>query len=213
MHTQIAYRGKIKYDEATAKAYQERPPRQHAAEIALIDRVLRAMPTCRTMLDLPCGAGRVSLHLAQRGYAVTCADNSASMLELTRRVLEQNGLDCAVDPQDIEALTYNDRQFDAILCFRLFHHFPTPEIRQRAVAELTRVARRYVALSYFSPWSATSVKRRLRAALGGRPSQKCATPCSEVCAYFTPHGFRLVADFARSPLLHTLHVALFERVQ
>jgi len=213
MHMQIAYRGKTKYDEATARAYQERPRRQHAAEMALIDRVLQAMPACRTILDLPCGAGRASLHLARRGYALTCADNSAAMLQLTRHLLAQEGLDCAVDQQDVEALSYNDRHFDAILCFRLFHHFPTPEIRQRAVAELTRVARRYVAVSYFSPWSATSLKRRLRAALGGRPSQKFATPRSEVCAYFTAQGFRLVGDFARNRLLHTLHVALFERAR
>lgn len=211
MQTQIAYHGKTKYDASTAAAYQDRPARQHAAEIALIDRVLRAMPGVQTMLDLPCGAGRISRHLAKRGYAVTCADNSTAMLQLTRRVLSQDGLDCAVDRQDIEALSYNDHQFDAILCFRLFHHFPNPEIRQRSVAELCRVAGRYVALSYFSPWSATSMKRRLRAALGGRPSQKYATPLSEVSAYFAAQGFTRVGHFARSPLLHTLHVALFER--
>ncbi len=211
MPTQVTYPGKTKYDALAAAAYQDRPARQHAAEIALINRLLRAMPVGQRILDLPCGAGRVSLHLAKRGYTVVGADHSAAMLQIARRVLSQNGLHCPVDQQDIEALTYNDRQFDAILCFRLFHHFPTPEVRRRAVAELCRVADHHVAISYFSPWSATSAKRRLRALLGGRPSQKYATPLSEVSAYFAAQGFRLVSDFPRSRFFHTLHVALFER--
>jgi hypothetical protein len=79
------------------------------------------------------------------------------------------------------------------------------------VTELCRVARQYVALSYFSPASVTSVKRQIRAAIGGRRSDKHPTPLSEVQGYFTKAGFRLVKDFAQMPLIHTLHLAVFER--
>lgn len=213
MQEVVAYRGKIKYDIQTALAYKDRPPRQQAAEIALIDRVFRWVPKTHRTLDLPCGGGRVSVHLARNGYQVSCADNSDAMLEIARRFVEENHLACPVDQQDVEALTYSNRQFDTVICFRLFHHFPTSAIRQKAVAELCRVAGSYVALSYFSPLSVTSLKRRLRSALGGRASQKLATPRAEVEAYFRSQGFRLVKDFARSPFLHTLHLALFERAE
>lgn len=213
MQDDVEYRGRVKYDAPTALAYKARPPRQHAAEMALIDKVFREIPKDHRVLDLPCGAGRVSVHLARQGYRLSCGDYSDAMLAITRDHVRESGFDCPVEKQDIEALTYADRQFDTVLCFRLFHHFPNPRIRQQAVSELCRVAGKYVALSYFSPLSITSFKRRLRSSFGGRPSQKLATPLAEVEGYFRHQGYKLVRDFARSPLLHTLHVALFERVR
>ena len=36
-----------------------------------------------------------------------------------------------IERQDIEAMTYADKAFDTIVCFRLFHHFPDRAIRAR----------------------------------------------------------------------------------
>jgi hypothetical protein len=33
-----------------------------------------------------------------------------------------------------------------------------------------------------------------------------------VAGYFAQAGFKLARDFAQLPLIHTLHIALFERV-
>jgi len=211
MRSDVRYRGKEKYDRSTALAYTDRPLKQHAAEMALIDRVFRHIPQAHRVLDLPCGGGRVAVHLARMGYQVTGADHSPAMVEIARHTLDANSLACPVDQQDIEALTYADRQFDTIVCFRLFHHFPNAEIRQKAVSELCRVAASYVALSYFSPLSLTSLRTRLRMALGGKDAQKLATPLAEVQGYFNGEGFVLVKDFARKRFVHTLHVALFAR--
>src|SRR5690348_16970574 len=38
-------------------------------------------PTPATLLELGCGAGRVTRHLVELGYRVTAVDNSAAMLE------------------------------------------------------------------------------------------------------------------------------------
>jgi len=206
-----AYRGRVKYDEQTARRYQQRKERKHRAEMRLVDRAFAFVPKTSRTLDIPCGGGRVTIHLARQGYPMTAADLSDAMLAIARENLARVGLECPVEKQDVENLAYPDRAFDAVICFRLFHHFPTPEIRRRATAQLCRVARRFVALSYFSPASATSLRRKLRAALGGRKSEKYATPLREVRSYFEEAGFRLVRDFAQLPFLHTLHLALFER--
>lgn len=208
----VTYRGRVKYDERTAKKYQARKSGKHRAEMRMVDRAFALVPTSHRVLDVPCGGGRVTLHLAERGYAVTAADLSDPMLEIARENVAKNKLNCAVEKQDLEQLTFGDRAFDTIISFRLFHHFPTREIRQRAVNELCRVARKYVALSYFSPLSVTSARRKLRAALGGRKTEKHATPLREVRGYFAAAGFRLVRDFAQLPLIHTMHLALFERI-
>ena len=207
----VTYRGRVKYDEKTAKSYQVRKESKHLAEMKLVDRAFSLIPKTHRVLDLPCGGGRVTVHLGLQGYNMSSADLSDAMLAITRESVAQNGLKGAVEKQDIEKLTYADQHFDSLISFRLFHHFPNPEIRQCAVSELCRIAKQFVAISYFSPTSVTSVKRSIRAAMGGRKSDKHPTSLTEVKRYFAKAGFRFVKDFARTPIIHTLHVAVFER--
>jgi 2-polyprenyl-3-methyl-5-hydroxy-6-metoxy-1,4-benzoquinol methylase len=173
---EAAYRGRIKYSEKSAKQYQVRKEGKNRAEMRLVDRAFSLIPKAHRVLDVPCGGGRVTVHLAKQGYNLSSADLSEAMLNLTRESVARNGLNCPAERQDIEKLTYADRAFDTVVSFRLFHHFPNPEIRQRTVTELSRVARQYVALSYFSPASVTSVQKKLRAAMGGKKSDKHTTP-------------------------------------
>ncbi len=208
----VAYRGRIKYDEKTARQYQARNEAKHRAEMRLVDRAFSLIPKTHRVLDVPCGGGRVTVHLARQGYTLSSADLSEAMLAIARENVARNGLKCPVQRQDIEQLAYADRSFDTVISFRLFHHFPNAEIRQRAVRELCRVAGQFVVLSYFSAASVTSLKRKLRVAMGGRTSAKHSTPLSEVRDYFARAGFRFVKDFAQMPFIHTLHVAVFERM-
>ncbi|HOW67512.1 MAG TPA: class I SAM-dependent methyltransferase [Candidatus Paceibacterota bacterium] len=206
-----SYRGRTKYNEAKARRYQDRKPGKHLAEMKLIDRAFTLIPKTHRILDIPCGGGRVTLHLSQSGYEVSGVDLSDSMLAIARKNIANHGLKCSIEKQDLEQLSYADRSFDTIISFRLFHHFPTREIRARAVAELCRVARDSVVLSYFTPWSATSLKRWLRRTIGLTPSDKHATSLREIQRYFQVAGFFLVRDFAQSPMIHTLHLAVFRR--
>jgi len=151
------------------------------------------------------------LLLAGKGYQATGADLSEPMLAIARENVQKAGLGIAIEQQDVESLSYANRSFDAVVCFRLFHHFPTREIRERVVRELCRVAGRFVVLSFFSPYSITSTKRRLRAALGLGLLRHHQTPLREVRGYFENAGFNLVKNFAQFPVLHTLHLAVFER--
>jgi SAM-dependent methyltransferase len=200
----------VKYTPEKARAYQVRAERKERAELRLVERAFGVIPR-GTVLDAPCGGGRVTLMLQGLGYQVTAADLSDAMLDITREKVASSGLHVPVEKQDLEHLTYPDRQFDTIISFRLFHHFPNKQIRQRVVTELCRVAKDFVALSYFSPYSYTSLDRKWRAARGGRKSQKHATSLREVKSYFEQCGFELVRDFARLNLIHTLHLAVFRR--
>ncbi|HXG49351.1 MAG TPA: class I SAM-dependent methyltransferase [Methylomirabilota bacterium] len=207
----VAYTGRIKYGAENARAYQRRKPSKHQAEMRLVDRAFVLIPRGHSVLDAPCGGGRVSLHLARKGYRMSAADLSDSMIEIARENFLKEKVEVPVEKQDVERLTYADRSFDTVVSFRLFHHFPTPDIRERVVRELCRVAREYVVLSYFSPLSVTTIKRRLQKALQGKPVKKFATSLAEVEGYFNHAGFRLVKDFAQTPLVHTLHLAVFQR--
>ncbi|MFR0689475.1 class I SAM-dependent methyltransferase [Enterobacterales bacterium AE_CKDN230030158-1A_HGKHYDSX7] len=207
-----SYNGRSKYCKRTAQSYEDnRPDRTHRAELRLLDRIFDSIPRRHLVLDIPCGGGRITRHLAEKGYYMVAGDLSAPMRALAENNLQGLVPACPVMDLDIEHLDLADRCVDTLLCFRLFHHFPDPATRERAIGEMCRVANRFVALSYFSPYSFTSIKRRLRQSRGGRPSQKHATPLHEIETYFAAHGFRLLLNRGRLPGLHTLHVALFER--
>jgi 2-polyprenyl-3-methyl-5-hydroxy-6-metoxy-1,4-benzoquinol methylase len=199
-----------KYTPEAAANYQIRKPGKHRAEMALVRRAFTTVPR-GTVLDVPCGGGRVSLLLSELGHDVTAADLSSGMVEIARAAVNAAGAHVRVEQRNLESLDFNPQSFDSVICFRLFHHFATTDLRARAVAELCRVARRRVLLSYFSPYSSTALKRTLQARLFRRPTKKFHTPLSEVARYFESNHFRFVRDFARTPLIHTLHLAVFER--
>jgi ubiquinone/menaquinone biosynthesis C-methylase UbiE len=189
-----AYSGRIRYTPKKADDYQRRATGRHKSEMRLIENAFRLVPR-GSVLDAPCGGGRVGLWLAQQGYMVTVADLSESMLEITRKKVAAQSLPITVEHQDVECLRYEAKSFDAVISFRLFHHFPNTDIRARVVGELCRVARRRAEIFFF-----------------GGAAKKHPTSLSEVRGYFQTHGFQLVRDFAQTPFFHTLHLAVFERV-
>src|SRR5688572_18137124 len=85
------------YDPAAATHYalaKESATATHRSECALVARALADIPRDETLLDLPCGAARMTVVLAQLGFKrVTGADVSPAMVELARERLAREGLD------------------------------------------------------------------------------------------------------------------------
>jgi 2-polyprenyl-3-methyl-5-hydroxy-6-metoxy-1,4-benzoquinol methylase len=205
------HRQRIKHTIEKAEKYQKRKEGKHQAEMALIHRALPLLKEVRTILDAPCGVGRATVMLAKEGYEVTGIDLGEGALELARKAVAAANVKAVIEKQDLVKLDYADDQFDAVLCFRLIHHLPTPQHREEIIAELCRVAKRYVLISYLSPLSLTSVKRKLKTRLGIRQTVQHVTPLAELQGYCKQQGYRLSKDLAQSLLVHSLHLALFER--
>jgi ubiquinone/menaquinone biosynthesis C-methylase UbiE len=212
MSEPTTYRARTNYDEHKATIYQQRKAHKHEGEMKLLDRAFKLIPKRHTVMDLPCGGGRVFLRLASQGYKVKAGDLSDAMIAIAQQNADKAGLGITVEKADVEHLTHPDRSIDTMVCFRLFQHFPTPAIRQRAISELCRVSKQYVVLSYFSPFSWTQAKLILREKLGGRKLRKFPTSLNEVEGYFAKSGFRLVKDFGQLPYIKSLHLAVFERI-
>ena len=126
-------------------------------ERALLLRYFAAIGHVGTVLDVPCGHGRLADLLAQRCDRLIEADWSFTMVALnqkdhggdTRRYLRCSALEIPLPDQSV----------DVVVSFRLSHHLETQELRERHLRELFRVARRAVVVTWFS---ATSLKNRLR---------------------------------------------------
>ena len=205
------YRQRIKHSDVCAEKYTQRKPHKHGAEMALIEKGFGLLKEVKNVLDAPCGVGRATIWLAQRGYQTTGVDLGKAAVQVTRKEILKHGLAATAFVDNIEQMSFEDQAFDAILCFRLFHHFPNQTIRGNIVRELCRVSKRYVLISYLSPWSPTSMRRKIRKKLFNTPIKQHATTLKEVKGYFMNHGFKLIADIQQLAFIHSLHLAVFER--
>lgn len=73
------------------------------------------LPEGATLLDVPCGDGRIAVRLGANGYRVTGLDSCAPFLESARALADRVGVDARFDEGDMRSLPYHDA-FDAALC-------------------------------------------------------------------------------------------------
>lgn len=82
-----AYRARYKYDQDNEAVdyYKRRDLKKNVAELQLIDKAFALVPKHHRVLDLPCGGGRLCIHLEKQGYQMRGADLSDSMRSLARK--------------------------------------------------------------------------------------------------------------------------------
>ncbi|MEU1366026.1 class I SAM-dependent methyltransferase [Streptomyces sp. NPDC005803] len=96
------------------------------------DVIAAAVPAGSSILELGCGAGRVTHPLIGRGFDVTAVDESAQMLEQVR------GARTVCSP--IESLDLGDETFDVVMLASFLVHSGDHQVREG----LLRTCRRYV---------------------------------------------------------------------
>ncbi len=210
MSDQISY-ARVKSDVESADSYSKRNQRKHDQEMQMIAQAMGMTKGVRTVLDAPCGVGRATIWMAQQGFQVTGIDLGEAALALAARLLEDEGLQASLASHDIFALPYADKAFDATLCFRLLHHFESPELRTRLIREVCRVSGKYVLMSRISPLSVTSLRRRVRLLLTGKPIKQYPVSASEMHAEFAAAGFVPVGSAGRFALFHSLQLQVYSR--
>lgn len=195
-----------RYERAgKSSAYAERNPRRAARERALLDRVWPGREG-ETVLDLPCGTGRLAPFLAERGHTVVQADGALAMLREARA--RATGSAPRVQA-DALWMPFVDRAVDGVVMFRFLHHLAA-DARRLAIAGACRTARRFVTVSFFHPCSAHHLRRRLHHALGA-PATRFPVTLGALRRDFARHGFMLVAHAAERPFAKDLWLASFVR--
>jgi hypothetical protein len=95
---------------------------------------------------------------------------------------------------------------------RFLHHLD-PRSADAVLAELARVSRRFIVVSFFHPLSLHGLNRRLRSLASGRPRGRWSATPRVLAGSLRPHGFRLLRAVAETPLFRELWIAVFERKQ
>jgi SAM-dependent methyltransferase len=101
----------------------------------------------KSILDLPCGAGRFTGRLAECGFDVIAADISMEMMEVARTGIGNlDGLHGYVRA-DAEHIPLADGCVDCVMSIRFFFHVDA-DARRRILSEMARVSRRWLIIDY-----------------------------------------------------------------
>lgn len=108
-----------------------------AAEVDAIEKILRLRKGAK-VLDVACGAGRHSIELARRGYAVTGVDLSEALLEEARRAARSARVKATFVHGDMRRLRYAGAFDAAISMFSSFGYFDRTEEDRQVLAGIAR---------------------------------------------------------------------------
>ncbi len=200
-----------KYDHAHSARYRDKhaaTPRRRLttkAERRAAGRALALLGEPRSVLDIPCGAGRF--------WPTLAADRSRSILAAD---LSQGMLDAARDHTDPDLLSriprlrasafqmpFADGAVECVFAMRLLHHLGDTTLRRAALAEFARVAAHSAVVSLWvdGNWQAWR-RRRLEARRGTRSNaNRFVFERSVIEAEFRAAGFEVAGRIDLLPRL------------
>lgn len=128
-----------------------------AREYRLARGLLGELPPDALVLDAPCGIGPHSRRLREEGLRVLALDVNPWMLAYAQR----EALPERCVQGDLRRLPLAEQVVDAAIVIRIFHYLEQPAERRAVLAELARVVRGRIVLSFMHPVAfAPLVKRR-----------------------------------------------------
>ena len=93
----------------------------------------------RRILDVGCGSGRHSVHLALAGFLVVGIDIALSGLQLTKQWAQEEGVVVGLSLVDVrEGFPFKASSFDGVFSTQVIHHAVIGEVR-RTIQEIHRV--------------------------------------------------------------------------
>lgn len=165
-------------------------------------------------LDVPSGFGRFCAVLLSVSSKLIDADRSESMaLRASTRARELGGKETGGVGADLTQLPFRDGTFDVILCMRLLHHIFDPAARAKMFAELARVSKKHVIISFYDRNPLHQLQRSLSTIANKkrRASRIFFYPVEEFRAEVEKAGFTLRDLRVPVRLLHAQRIALLEK--
>lgn len=197
----------MSYDTKYEREYHKRLSDRR--EKALLRSLLEMTGRQERLLDVPCGAGRLSSIISGHAGQVFEVDYSREMLKLCRK--NASTYRPFLTAASAFQLPFPNGAFDMVVSIRLSHHIPDREGRLHHLSELFRTARKYVLLTFFAEGSLKNRLRNLHRRLGGKKRAKYALSSEEVEALGREHGFSPLASKSISQIFSGHYFTLFKK--
>ncbi|MEI6260927.1 MAG: class I SAM-dependent methyltransferase [Deltaproteobacteria bacterium] len=118
----------------------------HIIDMRALDAATTNLPKGSLILDVPCGTGRLTTHLANNGFRVAGVDISKEMIQIAKRKDYSGNLEEFMN-SPAENLPYPDKHFDHVTSGRFLAHLP-PESRVAVLKEFARVSKGEIIVGY-----------------------------------------------------------------
>jgi len=181
---------------AKAEAYATRferggRKRIDAREQKAVRKIFACLPDVRTVLDVPSGAGRFVVNLAEGNREVIEMDVAADVLELAKKRAKKFGVRAQFMQGDASHLPLGDNSVDAIFSNRLLHHMSIAAERGIFLREFYRVTRRYLVVSFFDYLAFGGLRKFLKKLKGRKINYTGQPTLEEFRAEVIAAGFRV----------------------
>jgi len=121
----------------------------------------------QTVLDMPCGYGRIAPMLVGLGLTPLWGDISFAMAQrVSRRTEAKFGIGQLVG--NVEQIPLVTNAVDGATCIRLIEHFRMGQSRTDAMREMGRVVRRWLVVSFYDGASLHGKTKRLACKMRGK---------------------------------------------
>ncbi len=175
-----------RFETGSRKAINEREQRAVA-------KIFSGLNDCRSVLDIPSGAGRFAKTLSAGGRKVIGADSAFEILEYGHVRAAKNGVPVSFMQADAAKLPLGDGTVDGVFCNRLLHHILSPKERAAFLQEFHRVTNHYLVISFFDYRSFGVVRRFLKALKGRKPKYDQQPTFEEFTEEVLAAGFKVRA--------------------
>jgi len=215
----------------------------HSREQKILKKTFdRIGETSGLALDLPCGYGRFSSFLMERGFGLINCDISYAMVEranenavwmslraqrgnLTtmrlrsmvrarrRNPVPRNDILCGAVADATSGLPFKDGTFSLVLSMRFFHHVHRSEDRKKILDEYARISSGWVVLSYYQSNALHKIQRKLRRKIKKTPTRIKMITQQEFQSEAEESGFEVVSVIPLFRGLHSQHIVLLKKAK
>jgi 2-polyprenyl-3-methyl-5-hydroxy-6-metoxy-1,4-benzoquinol methylase len=178
----------IRFSSLAGKVFSALEKRALRKAFAHIDR-------SRTVLDLPCGTGRLAEMLLQEGFTVVGADISGAMLNVAKRRLQRFGTRFKTRVGDVRELGASESgTYDVALCARVLMHFPL-EQQVEFLKGVATLAQGTIVFSQSLSTPYQRARRRVKKLLGHQTPAQYPITERELATLLRAAGLREVRRF------------------
>jgi ubiquinone/menaquinone biosynthesis C-methylase UbiE len=137
-----------------AAAYVASPVHANGADLEQLAEIARTMPASARALDLGCGGGHASFHIAPHIGQTVAYDMSVDMLNAVSRTAADKGIGNIVTRQGVaEKLPFPDASFDLVVSRFSAHHWNDLEAGLAEARRVLKDAGRAVVIDVVAPAS------------------------------------------------------------
>ncbi len=188
----------------------------HNREKKILKKIFdRVGKTSGLALDLPCGYGRFSDFLIERGFGLLNCDISHAMVKRAKEravKLVQGEVSGAV-ADATTGLPFKEVIFSLVFSMRFFHHVHSSQDRRKILDEYCRVTSGWAVLSYYQSNNLHKIQRKFRRRIKKMPTRIKMITRQKFQSEAEESGFEVVSVIPLFRGIHSQHIALLKKVR